>query len=666
MITKTKTGSSLVKGHRTASLAMGLAAAAVTLVSAGCPAVGYAAEAAPAQVTMAKTVSLTVKDQPLKSVLAMLEKQTGYLFVINGNVDTSAKVSVDAKNRPVAEVLDKLLAGQGINYAIDGHNIVLSRNSLSGNAEGQAAADNAKGTVTTITGTVNDPDGEPCIGASVRVKGSPAAVATDIDGHFVLKGHFKPNQLLEVSYIGLKTKSVKVGNGRDLNIDMEGDVNMLQEVVAVGYGTQKRVNLTGAVSSVDVNKQLDSRPITQVTNALQGAVPGLTVHASNGRPGSTSTMKIREGIGSINGDTNPLILVDNVEVNDLSLINPDDIESISVLKDAASASIYGVRGAFGVVLITTKQAELGEKFTVSYSDNFSWKKPTVVPELATGSEGATLALLGVERSKGVHSVTTDNNMYWDWNTVERMKEWERVYGGYNLSPEMVEGRDFEKLNGYIQFYRSWDPYEAMMKKSSFMQTHNFAINGSSGKTSYNVNLGYMGNTGMIKVNNDEQKRYNVSFGTRSQLKDWFEFHTKLMYTRTDTENPFKFGSSTYDEFYYLYRWPATYPYGTYNGKPVRNSVTEREQANRNKIRNNWMRISLGFTANLYKGLTLETDYTYTHVGRYTETNGGKVEGYNFWNNSWEYGSWTAATDNFSSKLSDFSDYHVLNALLRYK
>lgn len=621
----------------------------------------HAPEAYAAKVK-SQTVTITVNDQPLKSVLPLIEKQTGYLFVVNSNVDTDTKVSVSAQNKPVKEVLDKMFNGKDIFYAIEGHNIVLSKNR---HLAAQAETNDGKN-ITTISGTVYEPEGEPAIGASVRVKGMQGGVATDVDGKFTLKGKFSSSQQLEVSYVGMKTASMKIGSGKDLVINLASDANVLNEVVAVGYGTQKRVNLTGAVSTVDVGKQLESRPITQVTNALQGSVPGLTVRTANGRPGAKSTMSIRSAGGSLNGTTSPLILVDNVEVNDLSRINPDDIENISVLKDAASASIYGVRGAFGVVLITTKQAKQGEKFTVSYSDNFAWRKPTVKPELAIGSEGATLALLSVERSKGIKSVLTDNNMYFDWNTVERMKEWERVYGGYNLSPELVEGRDFEKLNGYLQFYRSWDPYSEMMKESSFMQSHNFDINGTSGKTSYNVGLGYLGNSGMIKVNNEKEQRYNVNFGTKSQLKDWFEFHTRLMYTRTDNETPFKFGSSAYDEFYYLYRWPATYPYGTYDGKPIRNSITERAQANRNKTSENWMRLALGFSLNLYKGLTLEADYTFTHVDRYTQTNGGKVYGYDFWNNIWDYTSWTATTDDFSSKVSDFSDYHVLNALIRYK
>lgn len=618
--------------------------------------------AAPGSRLKSQNVTLAVNNQPVTTVLNQIEEQTGYLFVVNNNVNTDFKVSVEADNEPVTAVLDRVLGGHGVYYVVEGPNIVLTKN-RGATAE---AAESTSAHTSTVTGTVYDEEGEPAIGASVRLRGSNVGAATDVNGEFTLSGNFTPSSQIEISYVGMKPVIMRVGNGRNLQIHMENDATVLNEVVAVGYGTQKRVNLTGAVSTVDVNKQLTSRPITDVATALQGAVPGLSVTASNSKPGNTSSISVRPGAGSLNGSTTPLILVDQMEINDLSLVNPEDIESISVLKDAASASIYGVRGAFGVILITTKKAKKGERFTISYSDNFSWKKPTVKPELAVGSEGATLALLGVERSKGIHSVTNDIGMYWDWNTIDRMKEWERVYGGYNLSPELVYGRDYEKLNGTLQFYRSWDPYDMMMKDNSFMQNHNFSINGSSGNTSYNVGLGYMGNRGMMKVNNDSEERYTVNFGTRSQLKDWFEFHTKLMYTRTETENPYEY-STTYDEFYYLYRWPSTYPYGTYNGEPIRNSITEREQANRNKVTNNWMRVNLGMTVNILKNLTFEGDYSFTHVGRYTQTNGGEASGYDFWNlNDFKYQTWTTAANNRSRKVTDFGDYHKINALLRYQ
>ena len=201
-----------------------------------------------------------------------------------------------------------------------------------------------------VTVTVVDTKGEPIIGANVIEKGTTNGGITDLDG--VSKLNVKPGAILQVSFVGYTTQEVKATSV--MKVVLKDDTELLDEVVVVGYGAQKKVNLTGAVASVDVNKTIDSRPITDIGRALQGAVPGLTITTNSGEIGGAPTIKIRGSIGSPNGDSKPLILVDNVEVTDISMVNPDDIESISVLKDAASASIYGARGAFGVLLITTK------------------------------------------------------------------------------------------------------------------------------------------------------------------------------------------------------------------------------------------------------------------------------------------------------------------------
>ena len=611
--TNRKPGAKLQPHFPTGLRLRGLFVALAMIVGGMCSG-AFTMQAAPGEKVHSQTVTLNVQDAPLKQVISQIESQTGYLFVVNDNVDTQIKVSVKSNKENVDKALGRMLKGTGIYYAIEGTNIVLSKNAKLGKTEKTETPVAQTGTgLTRVTGTVFDEIDEPAVGASVRVKGEKNGVATDVDGNFVLTGNFTPDTQLEITYVGMKPAFVKVGDGKNIKVSLTPDANTLDEMVVVGYGTQKRVNLTGAVSTVDVSKQLEARPITSVANGLQGSAPGLFVTSGTARPGDTSSLSIRGVLGSLNGSTSPLILVDNVEVNNLDVVNPDDIESISVLKDAASSSIYGIKGAFGVVLITTKKAKAGEKFSVTYSNNFAWKQPTVVPELASGSEGATLALLGAQRSKGVTGLTNDVNMYWDWETIERMQEWERVYGGYNLSPELVYGRDYEVLNGRLNFYRTWDPYNTMMKKNAFQQTHNFSINGTSGNTSYNVGLGYLGYDGIVKVNNDKQNRYNVTFGSQTQLKSWLQFHTKLMYTRTDTENPYEFNNSA-DEWYYLYRWPAIYPIGaTLNGEPIRSAYSEREQANMNKITNNWMRINLGTQIDLYKGLSLEADYTFTHV-----------------------------------------------------
>ena len=223
----------------------------------------------------------------------------------------------------------------------------------------------------TITGLVVDANGEPVIGASVVEKGTTNGGITNIDGKFTL--NVKPGAVLKVSFVGYQTEEVKAT--RTMKIVLKEDSEMLSEVVVVGYGTQKKANLTGAVATVDVNKALDSRPIADVGRGLQGSVAGVNVTIPTGEIGSDPLIKIRGQVGSIKGGSSPLILLDNVEIPSIQMVNPDDIQSISILKDAASSSIYGAKAAFGVVLITTKKGAQGDKFEVSYSNNFSWQDP---------------------------------------------------------------------------------------------------------------------------------------------------------------------------------------------------------------------------------------------------------------------------------------------------
>lgn len=226
-----------------------------------------------------------------------------------------------------------------------------------------------------VKGTVVDENGEPVVGASVVEPGTTRGTSTDINGNFSLK--VSSNANIQVSFIGYKTVTRKASD--NLKIKLANDNALLDEVVVVGYGQQKKVNLTGAVTNVDLDKTLTSRPEKDVTKALQGAVPGLTILNSSGDINSEPTIQIR-GVGSLNGTGAPLIVVDGVPVEDLAMINGEDIASVTVLKDAASTSIYGTRAAFGVILITTKQGKKGDRVTVNYSNNFAWDQATYLPD----------------------------------------------------------------------------------------------------------------------------------------------------------------------------------------------------------------------------------------------------------------------------------------------
>lgn len=477
--------------------------------------------------------------------------------------------------------------------------------------------------------TVVDTKGDPIIGANVIEKGTTNGGITDLNGSFTLK--VKPGATLVISFVGYQSQEVKAAP--KLEVVLKDDSELLDEVVVVGYGSQKKVNLTGAVASVDVSKTIDSRPITDIGRALQGAVPGLTVTTTTGEIGSAPTIKIRGSVGSPNGDANPLILVDNVEISDISLVNPEDIESVSVLKDASSASIYGARGAFGVILITTKAKTKHERVSVKYSNNFAWRTPTKKPEQLPGWQQAEINLQGAyNASKGADSYyDMVGNMRVDETAVQKMKEYWEQYGyGDDLGSDMVYGRDFEFRDGGLFFYRTWDWYDMYIRKWSPQQTHNLSINGGNGKTNYNVALGYLKQDGMMKINSDEYKRYNGNASINSDLNKYVSVRAGVMFSRADYDKPFNYNSDLYDQLYYLYRWQPFYPYGTFEGKEFRSALTELKTAPKNQQENEYFRLTGGVTVKPIKDLTIDIDATYSSLETRLKKSGApnSVYGYN--------------------------------------
>ena len=401
-----------------------------------------------------------------------------------------------------------------------------------------------------------------------------------------------------------------------MKVVLKDDTELLDEVVVVGYGAQKKVNLTGAVASVDVNKTIDSRPITDIGRALQGAVPGLTITTNSGEIGGAPTIKIRGSIGSPNGDSKPLILVDNVEVTDISMVNPDDIESISVLKDAASASIYGARGAFGVLLITTKSRSKHERLSVKYTNNFAWRTPTKTPEQLPGWQQADINLQGViNQTKGSTAFyNVVGNMRVDATHVQKMKDYWDKYGyGDQFGREMELGRDFEFRDGGMFFIRTWDWYDEYIKDWAPQQNHSLSINGGNGKTNYNIALGYLSQDGMMKVNSDNYKRYNANISLNSELNKYVSIRTGVMFTRSDYDKPFNYNTDLYDPMYYLYRWQPMMPYGTFEGKEFRNALTEQKSAPITTKEREYLRLTGGATIKPIKDLTLDIDVAYSSV-----------------------------------------------------
>ena len=437
-------------------------------------------------------------------------------------------------------------------------------NMYAARAEKPSASNVYQQTRILVSGRILDSSGQPVPGASVIEKGTTNGVNTDIDGKFTIS--VKSGASLEVSCIGYET--VSVAASENLSVTLREDTQFLDEVVVVGFGTQKKVNMTGSVAAVDVDKAFGSKPITDVSKGLQGVVPGLSITYNSNDLNASPTMKIR-GTGSINGDNTPLILLDGVEVPDLSFVNPDNIKSISVLKDAASASIYGSRAAWGVVLITSKDGSaVKDKVSITYSNNFSWNQPIGLPKYITDKKGVLAQLEeGMIAQKNVDGSRIEAfGMYYD--TIGKgITTWFDKYSGNLSNPVYKYGEDYEFIEGTPYYYRVSDPNKEIFK-TSFSQTHNLSVNGNTGKTNYNIGLGYTMNDGTLKAaKKNDVKRYNLNLSTNTQVKNWLNIGTKVMYVEKEYEYPYGYSQSkgATGLLYYVMRFPAFFPFGISDG-----------------------------------------------------------------------------------------------------
>ena len=334
----------------------------------------------------------------------------------------------------------------------------------------------------TCKGVVKDAMGETVIGASVVVKGTTNGTITGIDGDFTLSG-VSEGSILVISYVGYVTQEVKF-NGQPLNVILKEDSQTLEEVVVVGYGVQKKANLTGAVATVNA-KALESRPVSSVSAAIAGQMPGVTAIQSSGAPGGQAADITIRGKNSINA-ASPLVIVDGVP-GSMNTIDPNDIETFTVLKDAASAAIYGVQAANGVILITTKQGKKGEKARVTYSGNVSWSSPVAKRELVNAYEYAVL-----------YNEATLN---------------ENPNATLMFSPEEIE----DYRTGALP---STDWYEAAIKKSAIETMHNVSISGGTEKTTYNASLGYIYQDGLTADN--DYSRFNARMNLNSEINKYIK------------------------------------------------------------------------------------------------------------------------------------------------
>ncbi len=457
-----------------------------------------------------QTTKLTVdaKNATLGEVFDQIENQSEYVFFYrNGSLDNSRKVNVNAKNKSLENILEEVFANTEISYSVRDRLVIL------GNKE--VLQQEKK----TVSGIVGDQYGDPLPGATVVIKGTNIATTTNSEGFFSLTIS-DDKTILQITSLGYLKKEVKVGDQKNLVIQMEEDMQMLDEVVVVGFGVQKKVNLSGAVGTVS-SEILADRPIPNVSSALQGTIANLNITNPSGRATDAASINIR-GYGSINGGSEPLILVDNVPLSasELTRINPDDIENISVLKDAASAAIYGARAAFGVLLITTKQGK-SSKLKVTANTNYSVRKITRIPEIVTDPY-TTVSYKDLMSKPWYNDYTEADYEY------AKKRSADPSLPAVILDPvDPTKWKYFGTTNWFDELYTGESP--------SFTQS--VSLSQKTDKIDYYLSAEYFRQDGMLRYGNDIYNRYNIRSKANFAATNWLDLGANIVYTYSTYDEP---------------------------------------------------------------------------------------------------------------------------------
>lgn len=483
-------------------------------------------------VPLSAQVTVDIDSMPLTEALKKLEEQTGYSFFYSNVLpDKDAVVSVKSNNKDIAAVMDQLLDGLAVSYKIN------EDKQIALYADEPEVVEQTKPTERTVSGVVYDSDGLPVIGAGVMVKGSLHGTVTDEDGRWTLELE-DDNVTLEISSMGYQSQSVAVKGRSDFTVTLTSDTQYLDEVVVVGYGTQKKVNLTGSVSMV-TSEDMASRPVSNMSSGLQGLLPGVTVVNASGQPGESGTTIRVRGVGTI-GNANPLILIDGIE-GDLSTINPEDIESVSVLKDAASASIYGARAANGVLLVTTKKMNdnpgaAKDNAKVTFGAYAGIQTPTRLPQMCDAIEFMTLD------NEARQNVGTA--IGWLEDSFKKVTD--------NTDPNYFANTDWldEVLNSYAP-----------------QQNYSLSLNGGIGSSGYMLSYRYFDQKGLTVGSSTGEQRHNVRFKMNTKLIDRLTLSSNISYTSRKVTSPINSltsgGGAIYNAMRIAPNAPVRYTDGTW-------------------------------------------------------------------------------------------------------
>ena len=496
-----------------------------------------AVSVAVAAISSASMADVTVSFSRISYRKAMeeIQKVSNLHFFYNTSLKgLDNKVSLSVKNASERSALDRLFAGSQFDYTLKSDNtVVVYQKGDSTKGETTNNVKEQKDTGKKVKGVVTDENGEPLVGVTVKVKNSNKAVMTDLDGNYSLND-LKKGDVVELTYVGYTPKTVKIDNSGSYDVSMQEMASDLDDFVVVGYGSQKKVNLTGAVSVVTA-KDLNGRPTGNAAMALQGADPALNLTMGSGGPDSGTTLNIR-GATSINSST-PLVLVDGVEM-DLTRINANDIESVSILKDASAAAVYGAKASAGVVLVTTKSGQNDQRARVSFDLKAGWKRETTCTDYMTSGFWQMWV--------GEQSMLNDSGKRFltEYQEDEYAQLWMRLDDKVeNLErPWAVPTPD-----KHWMFYANYDWYNHYFRKNRPMQDYNVSIRGGSKKVNYYVSGRAYLEDGMFNLQNDKFKSFSFRAKLNADLTSWLRYRVNASFFNSHYDHP---GYYDLDNFFY--------------------------------------------------------------------------------------------------------------------
>ncbi len=588
-------------------------------------------------------LDLNVQNVSISEVFEEIEDNSAYRFFYDNDLeDLSKEVTISTRQEEIAVVMRTLLEGTNLTYIVRDNFILVQLKSAKSNAQSMTRQKS-------ISGTLTDENGEPLPGVTVFVKGTTNGTITDMDGKYIVPD-VPVGATLVFSFIGMLSQEVEVGNQTTMNVIMLEETVGLDEVVVIGYGTQKKVNLTSAVQTVDA-KDLENRPVKSVTEMLSASVPGLNITTASGAPNADSKLNIR-GFTGFNASGTPLVLVDGVP-QDIDLVNANDVESISVLKDAAASAIYGSRAPNGVILITTKSGKKGQKMQINFSADLIVSSPIGLPETVNSDVNATF-----RNNQRYNSLLSP---LWNQEAIDRMTQY--INGEITTTNIILPNG---KYGGVYEYNANNDQMDNAFRDNVLNQKYNVSINGGSEKTTYYASIGFIDNEGVYDSPIDWMKRYSALVKINTDITDWLSVGVSSKYGRQQSSRPRIWRNGQNDgNFFDAVGSFTSLPSYDDNGSPNEFSILPNLTGASGSFDNTnddlWL--TGQFELKLIKGLSIKSDYTWN-------TNHQFDNNTSFVFNSWDADG-TPKPSRRSPSINDIEErsknkhYHNLNLVATY-